>query len=52
MSDNSEETRQERRAKKIEKKREKVQQHGKGLAQIYKDVILKRLKKGKDSQEQ
>ena len=48
MIDNNreqEETRQERREKKLKKKQERMQQHGKGLAQIYKDAILKRLKR-------
>jgi hypothetical protein len=40
---NSEEgTRQERRARKLRKKRERMQQHGKGLGKIYKDVVEKR----------
>ena len=40
-----EETRQERREKKLKKKQERIPQHGRGLARIYKDVILKRLKR-------
>jgi len=39
------ETRQERREKKLEKKRERMPQHGKSLAKIYRDAILKRLKR-------
>ena len=39
------ETRQERREKRLKKKRERIPQHGRGLARIYKDVILKRLKR-------
>ncbi len=39
------ETRQERREKKLRKKRERVPQHGKSLARIYMDTILKRLKR-------
>jgi hypothetical protein len=39
------ETRQERREKKLKKKREKMPQHGRNLAQIYRDAILKRLKR-------
>lgn len=39
-----EETRQERREKKLRKKREKMPQHGKSLARIYKDAVLKKLK--------
>ena len=41
------ETRQERREKKLQKKRERVQKHGKNLARIYMDAILKRLKRRK-----
>jgi hypothetical protein len=36
-------TRQERREERRRKKQEKMQQHGKGLARVYKDAILKRL---------
>ncbi len=39
------ETRQERREKRLKKKREQVPQHGKNLAKIYMDAILKRLKR-------
>jgi len=38
------ETKQERREKKLKKKRERIQQHGKNLARIYVDAVLKRLK--------
>jgi hypothetical protein len=41
------ETRQERREKKLRKKRERVHKHGKGLATMYRDAILKRLKRGR-----
>jgi len=40
-----EKTRQERREKRLKKKREKIPQHGRSLVKIYKDVILKRLKR-------
>ncbi|MBI2851808.1 MAG: hypothetical protein HYX84_01715 [Chloroflexi bacterium] len=43
----SNETRQERREKKLKKKRERIPQHGKGLAKVYRDVVEKR-KKGTD----
>jgi hypothetical protein len=43
MSENSE-TRQERREKKLRKKRERVRQHGKNLAKVYRDAIMKRLR--------
>jgi len=39
------ETRQERREKKLKKKRERMPKHGRSLAQVYKDAILKRLKR-------
>jgi len=37
--------RQERRGKKLKKKRERIAKHGKNLAKIYMDAILKRLKR-------
>ena len=42
MSDK--ETRQERREKKLRKKRERIPQHGKGLARVYLDALIKRVK--------
>jgi len=42
------ETKQERREKRLKKKRERVPQHGRSLASIYKDAILKRLKRRVD----
>ena len=39
------EIRQERREKKLKKKRERVPKHGKNLARIYMDAILKRLRR-------
>jgi hypothetical protein len=48
MTDDEAETRQERREKKLKKKRERMPKHGKNLAKIYMDAIIKRLKrKGK-----
>jgi len=38
------ETRQERRERRLEKKREKMRKHGKNLARIYVETILKRLR--------
>ena len=38
------ETRQERREKRLRKKRERMPQHGRNLAKIYKEAILKRLR--------
>ena len=42
------ETRQERREKKLRKKRERMPKHGKSLARVYMDAVLKRLKRGVD----
>jgi hypothetical protein len=41
------ETRQERREEKKRKKRERIQKHGKGLAQIYRNAIEKRRRENK-----
>ena len=40
-------TRQERRERKLRRKRERVPKHGKGLAASYRDIILKRLRRQK-----
>ncbi|MBI4297977.1 MAG: hypothetical protein HY676_05540 [Chloroflexi bacterium] len=37
-------TRQEKRSRRKKKERERMPQHGKGLAQIYKDALTKRTK--------
>jgi hypothetical protein len=47
VSDNGVETRQERREKKLQRKRERMAKHGKNLARVYMDAIMKRLKRGK-----
>lgn len=47
MNEDRIETKQERREKKLKKKREQVPKHGKNLARIYVDAILKRLKRSK-----
>ncbi len=47
MSQEPLDSRQERREKKLRKKRERIPKHGKNLARIYMDAILKRLKRGK-----
>jgi hypothetical protein len=39
------ETRQERRERKLRKKKERIAQSGKGLVKIYRDAVLKRMKK-------
>jgi len=41
------ETRQERREKKLKKKRERIPKHGKNLARVYIDALMKRLKRRK-----
>jgi len=40
-------TRQEARAEKLRKKRQKMKQHGKGLGKIYEDAVEKRGQKEK-----
>jgi hypothetical protein len=45
VSQEPEDIRQERRAEKLRKKRERIPKHGKNLARIYMDAILKRLKR-------
>ncbi len=45
MNNDTEETRQERREKRIENKRAKIPQHGRNLARVYKEAILKRINK-------
>jgi hypothetical protein len=45
MSNDEVETRQERREKKLKKKRERMAKHGKSLARIYMDAIVKRLRR-------
>jgi hypothetical protein len=42
------ETKGDRREKKLRKQKERMQKHGKGLAQIYKDVVMKKAKGEKD----
>ena len=44
MNNDQPETRQERREKKLKKKRERIPQHGKGLARVYVDAVLKKLR--------
>jgi hypothetical protein len=45
MNNNDEdiETRQERREQRAEKRKENMLKHGKNLAKIYRDAVLKRL---------
>ncbi len=44
MNEDKPDTRQERRAQKLRKKREQMKKHSKNLARIYMDAILKRLR--------
>jgi len=45
VSNDEAETKQERREKKLKKKRERMAKHGKNLARIYMDAIMKRLRR-------
>ena len=47
MDDNGTDTRQERREKKQQKKREKIRQHGKNLAKVYMNAVLRRFRREK-----
>jgi len=47
VSDEELESRQERREKKRRRKRERIAKHGKNLARVYMDAILKRLRRGR-----
>ncbi len=40
------ESRQERREKKLRKQRERMMKHGRGMAQLYRDAVTKRLQQG------
>ncbi len=44
MNDDNAETRQERRDRKLRKKREKMPKHGRSLARVYMEAIMKRLR--------
>ena len=44
MSEERIETRQERRERKLKKKRERIPKHGKNLARVYMEAIIKRLR--------
>ena len=45
------ETRQERREKKLTGKREQVRKHGRNLARLYKESIIKRINKLRSDKE-
>ena len=47
MTNDEAETKQERREKKLQKKRERMAKHGKNIARVYMDAIMKRLKRQK-----
>jgi hypothetical protein len=47
MTDEELKTRQEKREKKLKKKRERMSKHGKNLARVYMDAIIKRLRGGR-----
>lgn len=44
MKDEEMETRQQRRDKRLRKKKERIRKHGKNLARVYMDAVLKRLR--------
>ncbi len=44
MTDDELKTRQERREKKLKKKRERMSKHGKNLARVYMEAVIKRLR--------
>jgi hypothetical protein len=44
MTEEELKTRQERREKKLKKKRERMSKHGKNLARVYMEAIIKRLR--------
>ena len=44
MSEDKVETRQERRERRLKKKRERMAKHGKNLARIYVDAVMKRIR--------
>jgi hypothetical protein len=46
-NDDEIETKQERREKKLQKKRERMAKHGKNIAKVYMDAIMKRIKRRK-----
>jgi len=47
MTDEEVDSKQERREKKLKKKRERMSKHGKNLARVYMDAIIKRLRGGR-----
>ena len=47
MTNEEIETKQERRERKLQHKRERMAKHGKNIAEVYMDAIMKRLKRRK-----
>jgi hypothetical protein len=45
VDEQRDETRQERRARKLESRRERMQKHGASLRQIYTNAVLKRVRR-------
>ena len=45
VNDKDIETKQERREKKLKRKQERIPKHGKNLARVYMDAVLKRLRR-------
>ncbi len=45
------ETRQERREQKLRKKRERIPKHGKNLARVYMEAVMKRLRRRRGAAE-
>jgi len=48
MNDDRIETKQERRERKLQKRRVRMAKHGKNLARVYLEAVLKRLKRRGD----
>jgi hypothetical protein len=45
VESNSGETRQERRERKLRSKKERIPKHGRNIAKVYVDAVVKRLKR-------
>ena len=45
MNEDRLETKQERREKRLKKKKERITKHGKNIARVYVEAVLKRLKR-------
>ena len=51
MDEEYRETRQERRERKLNSKKERVKKHNRNLAQLYKEAIIKRINKLRSDKE-